>query len=207
MGYPYVQNPLDDIPEGESRPGGFDCMTFVENCLALAISDQPSDFQDNLLKIRYLGGIPEYHRRNHFASADWIPGNSNILKPANIGAKNRVRRTIDRGDFFRKKGRPLPPGNPLAKPQESELEYFAAEELRDSIERLPDCGVAVFISPEEWLLVAHMGLFFAENGEIELFHASLSKKVVEKRSLTTYLAMVKRFPGVSFLDILFDDNS
>ncbi|EKD77319.1 MAG: hypothetical protein ACD_42C00381G0004, partial [uncultured bacterium] len=69
-------------PQGEGIDGefdqaplycfdGFDCVTFVNNVLALALSHNLSEFQKKLLLINYYDGIARFDNRFHFMSADW----------------------------------------------------------------------------------------------------------------------------------------
>jgi hypothetical protein len=60
----------------------FDCTTFVETMLAMAVTPLNAqrkiilqDFQNNINAIRYKQGIVSFYTRNHFPSADWIPNN------------------------------------------------------------------------------------------------------------------------------------
>ncbi len=66
----YDQSPLYSINE-------FDCTTYVETVMALALSNNFKQFEMQLIKIRYQGNTPSYLTRNHFMSADW---NSNNIK-------------------------------------------------------------------------------------------------------------------------------
>ncbi len=77
LGKPYLQGALG---EGVNacfdqsplyRTNAFDCVTFINTVLALAISNNLSEFRDNLLRINYYDAEPKYHKRFHFMSVDW----------------------------------------------------------------------------------------------------------------------------------------
>lgn len=76
---------LDPLGEGESgkydtdpleRFDAFDCTTYVETMMALALADDESAFKKILRGIRYKNGVVSYPTRNHFPEADWIPNNA-----------------------------------------------------------------------------------------------------------------------------------
>lgn len=84
---PYVGEPLGEGELGRfsQRPlyrlDVFDCTTFVETILAMALTPAGSDsdmlaiFQQHMNNIRYKNGEVDFHARNHFPSADWVPNN------------------------------------------------------------------------------------------------------------------------------------
>lgn len=65
---PYDQDPL-------YRFDTFDCTTFVETMMALALSTTENEFIHHLNQIRYKDGTIDYSFRNHFPSLDWVPNN------------------------------------------------------------------------------------------------------------------------------------
>ena len=66
----YDQDPL-------YRFDTFDCTTFVETLLSLAVSTDVDDFEKNMDAIRYEDSKIDYLSRNHFPSLQWIPNNIN----------------------------------------------------------------------------------------------------------------------------------
>jgi N-acetylmuramoyl-L-alanine amidase-like len=64
----YDQNPL-------YRFDYFDCETYVDTVMALALAKDLSDFKNKINQIRYNQGNVDFTQRNHFPSADWIPNN------------------------------------------------------------------------------------------------------------------------------------
>lgn len=57
------------------RFDSFDCTTFVETIMALAVSADFESFEKNMDLIRYENGEKTYIKRNHFTSGDWVPNN------------------------------------------------------------------------------------------------------------------------------------
>ncbi len=82
LGLPYGKNgPLGEGPDGlyDQDPlyrfDTFDCTTFVETIMALALSENTEEFESHLNNIRYENGIVDYFKRNHFTDLQWIPFN------------------------------------------------------------------------------------------------------------------------------------
>lgn len=87
----YDQNPL-------YRFDYFDCETYVDTVMALALAKNLSDFKSKINQIRYKQGNVSFTYRNHFPSADWIPSNKRNgtireLSYLIAGKKTRVSRT------------------------------------------------------------------------------------------------------------------
>lgn len=82
LGRPYILGAQGEGAQGEFdqfplyRFDGFDCVTFVNNVLALARSRNEADFLQQLLYINYYDANPCYENRFHFMSLDWNPQNS-----------------------------------------------------------------------------------------------------------------------------------
>jgi hypothetical protein len=82
LGLPYGKN--GPLGEGESarydadplyRFDTFDCTTFVETMVSLALSKDIESFEENMNRIRYANAEVGYLTRNHFPSLQWIPNN------------------------------------------------------------------------------------------------------------------------------------
>lgn len=82
IGLPYgVGGPLGEGLNGRYdqdplyRFDTFDCTTFVETVVSLALSRDVDEFESDMDKIRYENGEVDYLKRNHFPSLQWIPNN------------------------------------------------------------------------------------------------------------------------------------
>ncbi len=77
LGKPYVADPLgegDGIdPQPTVRYDAYDCLTFVEEVLALSMSGDPEHAAEVRLALRYADSEVDYTRRNHFMELQWIP--------------------------------------------------------------------------------------------------------------------------------------
>ncbi len=63
----------DDAPR--CRTDAFDCETYVDTVLALALATDPITFRQCMDQIRYTKGHVAYLTRNHFTSLDWNTSN------------------------------------------------------------------------------------------------------------------------------------
>lgn len=81
LNVPYEFNPLGEGKDGayDQKPlyrfDVFDCQTYVETILALALASSAADFENKLKNIRYRNGMVSFVNRNHFPNLDWIPNN------------------------------------------------------------------------------------------------------------------------------------
>jgi hypothetical protein len=102
LGLPYGKNgPLGEGPNGQYdqdplyRFDTFDCTTFVETVMALALSKNTPEFETHLNNIRYENGDVDYFKRNHFTDLQWIPFNirSGYLKEttANLSTTSELK--------------------------------------------------------------------------------------------------------------------
>ena len=77
----YLPNPQGEGEQGEIdqsplyRFDGFDCVTYVNNVLALAFSHDAKSFEKNIVQLNYYQSILRFENRFHFMSADWNPEN------------------------------------------------------------------------------------------------------------------------------------
>ncbi len=78
LGTPYVVSPLGEgegpDPDPLYRFDAVDCLTFVEETLALALSRSAEQFPPLMDTLRYQTGR-SYEERNHLMEAQWLPSN------------------------------------------------------------------------------------------------------------------------------------
>ncbi len=75
---PYVLSPLGEgqgvDPDPTFRLDAVDCLTFVEQSLALGLARSEAEVAPLLERIRY-ANAPAYEDRNHLMEAQWLPNN------------------------------------------------------------------------------------------------------------------------------------
>lgn len=81
LGKPYILGALGEGQHGlyDQRPlyrvDGFDCETYVDTVLAIALAKDIPTFKQCINQIRYRKGQVSFFNRNHFASLDWNQNN------------------------------------------------------------------------------------------------------------------------------------
>lgn len=218
-----LETPYLDDPLGEgfgvdldpiARYDAYDCLTFLEEVLALSISGAPSHAATIRNGLRYGSKTPKYSNRRHFMALQWIPGNT---------ADGWLRdTTAEYGDskLFEKQ---VTPG--IWKAWERRDNYALTDDelpmgamrlnvlpLDDAIKAAPDIrpGSIVFTVREDraWipLWITHVG-FVVAGEETTLRHASRMKSSMRVRDheLVWYLEHLKtytnwRVAGISILE-------
>lgn len=78
LGRPYVSDPMGEGAGADADPlaryDAFDCLTFAEEVLALAMAGDPSHAAEVRNALRYEAGPRDYVHRRHFMELQWIPG-------------------------------------------------------------------------------------------------------------------------------------
>ncbi|MDC0709332.1 DUF1460 domain-containing protein [Stigmatella sp. ncwal1] len=78
LGTPYLASPLGEgsgvDPDPTFRLDAVDCLTFVEQSMALSLARNESEVMSLLERIRY-ASTPLYEDRNHLMEAQWLPNN------------------------------------------------------------------------------------------------------------------------------------
>lgn len=102
LGQEYILGSLGEGPKALFdqyplyRIDGFDCDTFVNTVLALALSNNLNSFQQCINTIRYKKGKVSYIHRNHFTSVDWNLNNQKlgILKDITLNIRDKNKQIV-----------------------------------------------------------------------------------------------------------------
>jgi hypothetical protein len=186
LGTPYANGPLGEGPDAPYDKDPLmdlkrvDCVTFIEQSIALAASRSYQDAYGLLQKIRYKDGVVAFEHRNHFMEADWVVNNrfcrdvSAKLDTATVDAT----RTIGRKKLFDLNKAPELGAN--VHDQVLTMTYVPCSEARKAAKRLPNPALILFIGKKDWLFVLHCALFVREaDGRPMLYQASSTEgKVV-----------------------------
>jgi len=194
LGTPYADSPLGEGQAGKHDQDPLmdltrvDCVTFVEQTLALAMSDSYKAAFDTLQYIRYRGGEISFECRNHFMIADWTANNTlcrDVTKELAVPIAT-ISRTISRKDFFTRANAPeLGQDTP---DQVVELAYVATADAAHASKRLPNPALIVFIGKIDWLFALHCGLLIRdEAGKGLLYHASSKAERMVSVDFTSYI--------------------
>jgi len=180
LGCPYKSNPLVGSAETTEvftvSLDAFDCVTYIETVLALALASNVDDFVERLRTIRYEHGEIQWKRRNHYMTL-WLRNNvrEGILTPVSVRAipTHKLDRVLN-----------LVPG--LA-PQRVRMRCIPKRSA-PRLERYLQTGdIILFASTRRNLDVFHAGII-ARYGKIVLMrHASRSQGSVVEQKLSEFL--------------------
>lgn len=189
LGHPYLADSLVGSTSTSellvARLDGFDCVTFVESVLALALSRRAAHFAPLLQSIRYLGGRVRWRDRNHYFT-QWVRRNTRLGFVV-----EREQGEVERGAPRRLDGvADLPP--PTWKPRY--LPVAAAHSLANKVKT---GDIVAFVSTRADLDVFHVGLL-VEGAEVRLRHAGKSNGQVVEEPLVAFLAR-NTTPGLLLL--------
>lgn len=110
LGRPYLLGPLGegDSIRGEAKPrwrmDAFDCVTYLETSLALAVSNDSDALLSRMDSIRYREGNAVWKDRNHFFEGDWLPRNQRYARLVEFPGDTVERRLLSRHGFYAKRG-------------------------------------------------------------------------------------------------------
>lgn len=101
-GTQYVLGSLGEGPQGRYdqypryRTDAFDCDTYVNTVISLALANSLSGFQRCMNLNRYKDGKVTYIQRNHFTSLDWNKNNQQrgILKDITVDIKDQQQQKV-----------------------------------------------------------------------------------------------------------------
>lgn len=194
LGTPYTDGPLGEGPEGtyDKDPlmdlSRADCVTFVEQSVALAAAKSYQEAFDGLQHIRYKGGKIDFEMRNHFMISDWIANNPwcrDISRDLGVETVTSTR-VISKRDFF---VRVKAPG--LGEEEQDRtvtIQYVPSASGGEAAVKLPSPALIVFIGKVDWLFALHCGLFIRdESGKGQLVHASSKAAMAVAMDLADYL--------------------
>jgi D-alanyl-D-alanine carboxypeptidase/D-alanyl-D-alanine-endopeptidase (penicillin-binding protein 4) len=111
-------------PTGEGRFGRieasplldldrFDCVTYIESSMALALSNRTRDVLPRILALRYGSDTLDYTTRNHFFIEDWLRHNAALVRVVRFPGDSLLKKPIDKIKFFGSKKLPVPAANPV----------------------------------------------------------------------------------------------
>ena len=195
LGSPHISAPCCGGPkESEKLVFGFDafdCVTFIENTLALARSRSKARFITELKKTRYRDGLVEWSSRLHYFS-DWLVCNEERgaveIRTRGSGARE-IEAVIS-----------LIEGLPARRVR---FHVVPKKKIHLALPRLSNGSVVAFASVRSKLDFFHAGLAFSRSQhgrsreEIQLYHASKSAGKVIAEPLSDFLER-NRMRGIAF---------
>ena len=217
LGTPYVANTLDKNNEEQLVVNlhELDCVTYVENVLALSLAANSNDFSfDNfkaqLQAIRYRNGeLSDYASRLHYTS-DWIFDNekSGLLENISqqlLGVKET--RELNFMSSHRKAYKQLVHDDAmLHKIERVERDinnrggfyYLPKGAIYGKATEIPHMAVVAIVTTVDGLDTSHVGFAYQKDGELQFIHASSAKNevVVDNKTLSNYCFSQKSCKGI-----------
>jgi len=180
LGRAYEEGSLGGGPEVEEEfridLQVFDCVTFIEVVLALALADSTNDFIDKTRRIRYDQGQVNWVHRNHYM-VDWARNNE----------KSGFVRNVTSGPLTAEKTCTLSMIEGL-QTRTTTFRYFPSEVLRTGTNIIEGGDVILFVSTRDALDVFHTGFGFHQDGRIILRHATRRAGSVVDQNLDEFMS-------------------
>lgn len=218
LGTEYVAGTLDEDVYSEKlviKISGLDCVTFVENTLAVsrtiqAGSQSIEDFKDELRTIRYRSGkIEGYTSRLHYFS-DWIYDNEKkglvkdiTKKIGGVPYNKKINFMSAHRSSYKQLN--IDDGESLSviKGIENEINkrdlyYIPKNEVDTYYDDLQTGDIIATTTEIKGLDVTHTGYVYKKKGKTYFLHASLSaaEVIVSKEELKAYLKSDKKKTGI-----------
>ena len=218
LGVPYVGKTLEYEPERLIvNLREMDCMTFVENVLALAeasASGTPSwqTYLETLPQIRYRDGkIEDYTSRLHYTS-DWIYENEKKGLIADITKEiGGVPLAMDVSfvsthpeSYMQLQSHPEYIAVMAKKEKEinsRQYYYIPKEEIDKQEAQIRTGDIVCFVTSIKGLDISHVGIVHKEGDKMTFIHASSGKKrvIINEESLQDYVLGIKKSKGIMVL--------
>lgn len=218
LGVPYVGKTLEYEPERLIvNLREMDCMTFVENVLALAeasASGTPSwqAYLEKLQQIRYRDGkIEDYTSRLHYTS-DWIYENEKKGLIADITKEiGGVPLAMDVSfvsthpeSYMQLQSHPEYIAVMAKKEKEinsRQYYYIPKEEIDKREAQIRTGDIVCFVTSIKGLDISHVGIIHKEGDKMTFIHASSGKKrvIINEESLQDYVLGIKKSKGIMVL--------
>jgi hypothetical protein len=216
LGTPYQGNTLNVNQEEKLVVNlrALDCVTFVENVLALAaLSDyNPSNegqFTENLQKIRYRKGeVEDYSSRLHYSS-DWlydlcrrrllhdvtaqaggVPFHPHVYYMSkNHALYSQLQNDTDMVEKIKRIEAAI---------NQRSMHYISKMQVDKAYDKIEQGDVLLITTNIKGLDTSHLGFAYKKGGVVYLMHASSSAKkvVISSQPFKEYMADIRSSPGI-----------
>lgn len=214
---PYVVSPLGEgsgvDPDPPFRVDAVDCLTFVEQTLALSLARRDEEVEPLLERIRY-ANAPLYEDRNHLMEAQWLPNNlrkgflADVTRRYGGGDVTRVEKVLTAATWQSKSSVELrlPPERQVR--GTFSLDVIPLERALEHARKVPSGTILVVVReerPYKVTRVTHLGFIVRKGKRTFLRHAARAYARVVDEELSTFLARHARYAkwkvtGVSFFE-------
>lgn len=217
LGLPYQKNAQDE--DQLFRFDAFDCVTYVNNVLALSFSNTQDEFLAHLLRLNYYDGVATFDKRFHFMSCDWNVENqkNQYVKDVTDVITNSLGETVyctAKGDinkpaWFLKQNKPVPQQVSITP---SVINYIPLSVLFSDdclFSQIPHGSIVEIVRPN-WdltesigtqLHVSHLGFVFRKENVLLFRHATSVAKLVVEVDFRDYLRDCLKSPTIKGINV------
>jgi len=200
LGSPYLAGSLDGAGPEQLRLDltRFDCMLFIEQLLALSLSDSFDQFVEHTRDLRYRDGRVSYCTRQHYFH-DWVrsaqsqnllettsgwPGEITRSLPLNFMSEQRqLYRPMQSEELF----------DCIRRREESRQvvqHYVPLHAIESVLPRIQSGDLFAIATRIEGLDVSHTGVLVREGSSVDAIHAAPGRGVMRSRSFGRYLRSI-----------------
>jgi hypothetical protein len=200
LGMAYVASPLGEgkgkDPDPLVRYDAVDCLTFVEEAIALSLANSASAVVPLLTRIRYEGDSPDFETRNHVMEAQWVPSNlkkgflKDITRVVGGDQTVRVKKSLDDVAWSSKSGASLGLSKEGQRRGEFEWDLIPAASAQQLLKGAATGTLVVVVRadrPSMVTRISHIGFLVHKKSGPFLRHASRSFGKVVDEPLANYL--------------------
>jgi len=200
IGTPYVLSPLGEgvgkDPDPLIRYDAVDCVTLVEEVMAMSLAPDAASRVEWLNRIRY-SGEPAWETRNHIMEAQWLPKNleRGVVREVTRsygGARTRsATKGLSASTWAEKSGVELALPEGVQPRGTFSLDLIPADDVLKAVGNAPSGLILVVVRadrPKAVTRVSHMGFLIQTPKGPVLRHASKTFKKVADEPLAHYLS-------------------
>jgi hypothetical protein len=208
MGKPFALSPLGEGPGAHTdkdpivRFDRFDCVTYVEEVMALSWHADLNRAVDELQRVRYVAGRIRYGARKHIMMAQWIPLNvsagfvRDITRSVGRGETKTATLRIAAQDFRSKKGSALELAARDQPHGSHSVDMVPLSRMPLLLERVPAGTIITTIRQSQQNVpyrASHVGLVIVQGGKRMIRHAHKPSGRVVQQPLAEFVAAARRF--------------
>jgi len=202
LGTPYAPSPLGESQGKDADPlirfDAVDCLTFVEETLAISFAIEPREVEAILIDLRYAEEVA-FDDRNHLMEAQWLPHNlakgflRDVTRRYGGDSTEVVHKTLTSSTWASRSSRALglsPSRQPIGT---FDLPIIPIEQVRAVAKRIPSGTLLAVVRedrPYKPTRISHVGFVLHRGQKTYLRHATLraAKVVDDERGAMTHPA-------------------
>jgi hypothetical protein len=202
---PYVLSPLGEgsgvDPDPTFRLDAVDCLTFVEETLAMSLARRDAEVVPLLERIRY-ASTPVYEDRNHLMEAQWLPNNVRkgfvVDVTRSYGGEDvlQARKVLTATSWQSKSSAELRLPRERQVQGTFTLDMIPLERVLAHASKVPSGTILVVLRddlPFKATRVTHVGFVVQKGARTFLRHAARGYNRVVDEELSTFLARNSRY--------------